>query len=1104
MHVASRPFFALAAAALAVALPLRAQGTPPDLRAEATAGSEAERYLRVLQVAGVAPLYPWSLRAFSPAEVDRLASGPATHPWARRLPPADSARGVRGGLLRPSLRAVYNTAYPLGGNDGAVWAGRGGTLSATAGVALRWGALSVRVEPVAFWTQNRGFALMPNGQPDSARFQDPITPRGIDLPQRFGDGAFWRVDPGQSTARLDVGGFAAGVSTANQQWGPSADLPLILGTNAAGFPHAFLGTSSPWRVGIGRLHGRVVWGSLDQSEYSPIRGHGSRRLMTGVVAVFTPRGLDGLEIGGSRFFHEPWPEGGLELSDLTKPFESLFKTGLPENGESEEDLVSAENQLASAFVRWVLPKAGFEAWAEFAREDHNWDLQDFLLQPDHDAAYALGARKVWRRGASLVSLRGELLDAQPSSLSAVRRQTVFYRHTFELQGHTVGGQVLGSPAAFGGGGSVVALEKYTPRGRWTLDWTRTRVRGLRTTPASPLGSAGVDVVHSLGAEAVLFGGRTDALLGLRGSYELNRNGGDDAFNLDASLGVRIGFAGGGRADAARERAERAAPPSRPVASAPPVPETAPGTAADSLASAPPAAGGRDASAVPAPGGAVRTLATIGSRAEERLRDGQLRGTAGDAGWLLRSPSSLTPWTAGRGAAAVVAPELSLTWSSRIPVVRNDGAMRAGRGVSTLVMAGVALQAGPLRLIVAPEIAWTENRAFDDLLPGEWTEEQRASFRTPWAAGRNSADLPYRFGASSRSKVLPGESSLTLRAGALAVGAATEEQWWGPGVRNAILFTNQAAGVPHLFARTTRPLRTPLGGVEVKWVAGGLQRSEWAPDTAAEWRSLSAAGLVLHPARGLSVGMARAVYADADGPGGALSRAPDAFARWKGAGDTLAAHPFEQMTSLFGRWVFPSQGAEVYAEWARYRFPSLRQLLETPEHTQGYVLGGQWLRGSTASAFRLQAELAFLERSAAFAAHPQGSWYASAAVPGGYTNLGEGVGAPVGPGGSGQWLAGDWLRGAGRVGLFAGRVRWANDAYYDTPGSRISTYRGHDVSVFGGARAAFTLGPMSVDGEYRLDRRMNYLFQNTSTGWEFRDLAVNVVNHSFQLRVSARP
>jgi hypothetical protein len=211
-----------------------------------------------------------------------------------------------------------------------------------------------------------------------------------------------------------------------------------------------------------------------------------------------------------------------------------------------------------------------------------------------------------------------------------------------------------------------------------------------------------------------------------------------------------------------------------------------------------------------------------------------------------------------------------------------------------------------------------------------------------------------------------------------------------------------------------------------------------------------------------------------------------------------------MTSLFGRWVFPAQGAELYAEWARYRFPTLRELLETPEHTQGWVLGGQWLRPSGRGAVRLQAELTFLERSPAYAARPDGSWYASAAVPAGYTHRGEVVGSAVGPGGSGQFVAGDWLRGEGRMGLFAGRVRWANDAFYDTPEHLVSRYRGHDVSVFGGARAAFTLGALSVDGEYRVDRRLNYLFQNTSTSWPTRDQAVNVTNHSFQLRVSARP
>jgi hypothetical protein len=538
MRLRLRPLAALAAA-LAAAMPAAAQAGP-DLRAEATAGSEAERYLRVLQVAGQAPLYPWSLRAFSPRELDRVAPAPAG-PWAARFAP-DSGRGPRVVLLRPTAQAIYNTAFPEGGNDGAVWAGRGATLSATAGAALRWGPLSLRLEPVVFWAQNRRFALMPNGMADSLRFRDPDNPANIDLPQRFGDGAFARLGPGQSTARVDLAGVAVGVSTANMVWGPGEDLPLILGTNAAGFPHVFLGTSTPWNVGIGRVHGRLVWGSLSQSRWSPVPADSGRRLMTGIVGTFTPRGLNGLELGGSRFFHSPWPRGGITFADLRQPLEGIFKAGLSQTGQGPDLRSDNVNQLASAFARWVLPRTGFEAWAEYAREDHNWDLQDFILEPDHSAGYLLGARKVWTRGdGSLVSLRGELVDAEPSNLMSVRFQGQFYHHSNERQGHTENGQLLGSLAAYGGSGSVLALDGYTRRGRWTVDWSRTRLRGLRATPTSAPGTAGVDVVTTFGGEAVVFRGAADAVAGLHGVYELNRNGGRDAFSVNARLGVRIGL-----------------------------------------------------------------------------------------------------------------------------------------------------------------------------------------------------------------------------------------------------------------------------------------------------------------------------------------------------------------------------------------------------------------------------------------------------------------------------------------------------------------------------------------------------------------------------------
>ena len=45
-------------------------------------GSERERYLRVLQTLGMVPLYPWSIRGFSPQELDRLRPTTESHPWA--------------------------------------------------------------------------------------------------------------------------------------------------------------------------------------------------------------------------------------------------------------------------------------------------------------------------------------------------------------------------------------------------------------------------------------------------------------------------------------------------------------------------------------------------------------------------------------------------------------------------------------------------------------------------------------------------------------------------------------------------------------------------------------------------------------------------------------------------------------------------------------------------------------------------------------------------------------------------------------------------------------------------------------------------------------
>ncbi|MGH7529236.1 MAG: capsule assembly Wzi family protein [Gemmatimonadales bacterium] len=508
-----------------------AQSAPRPLWGDVFAGGEMENYLRYLQTLGVVPLYPWGLRAFSAPEIDRLTPVDTTHPWASRLI-TDNRQPITFSWLDPEVTARANTTFPYGFNDGPVWAGRGLTVSARAGFAARYGALSLTLAPVAFAAQNASFSLMPNGASGDLAYGDGVLSGSIDRPQRFGDGRYARLDPGQSTLRVDWRGLAAGVTTANQYWGPASEFPVILGNNAPGFPQVFVGTARPVDLWLLRLHGRIIWARLSQSPYSAETAADGVRYATGLALSLTPRGVSGLEIGFTRFSHQPWPAGGPSLRDWFAMFRG---------GQGDQKNLGDVNQLASVFFRWVLPESGFEVYGEYGRDDYNQNLRDFVLEPDHIGGYTIGFRKVVRRrDARLLAIRGEIQNLQFSHLAQGRGWSPFYTHSGVHQGHTQLGQVLGSEAGPGGGGSIIAVESYSPRGRWTWAWTR-MLRQQRGDPAgaSAPDPVGLDVQHALSVERLAFRGRYDLLARVTAVYEFHRNFGDDAFNLNLIVGARI-------------------------------------------------------------------------------------------------------------------------------------------------------------------------------------------------------------------------------------------------------------------------------------------------------------------------------------------------------------------------------------------------------------------------------------------------------------------------------------------------------------------------------------------------------------------------------------
>jgi hypothetical protein len=510
-------------------------------------GTETESYLRYRDLTDTTSDANWSIRPLSPRQLETIARSLARHPWQARLSHfADSSSGFAFGWLSPNASVRYNSAFPYGSNDGAIWAGRGATIAAQAGLFAKAGPLTLTLLPTVFRAANLAFPLAPSTLPCGCG--DPLLGPVIDKPQRFGTTSYGRLDPGQSSIRLDVFGVAAGFSTANEAWGPSVDYPYVLGNNAPGFPHLFFGSSNPFSIYIGKAHLQVIYGRLDQSSFSPVTGSkfyssqiepGRVRFASGLVATFQPRGFDGLEIGGARFIQSIWPPQGIPRSYISKPLQAFLKVNLP---GIDQQVAGYDNQLASFFARWAFRESGLEVYTEYGREDNSYDLRDFVQEPDHARTYSLGLAKVFgNRSSRFDVLRIELMNFQLSPLATTGRgEGGIYVHGTLRQGQTNRGQLLGA-ADIGAGaaaGSTVRWDHYSTGGRWALFWRR----NLRSETADPsLTTPNVqqisDVLHAFGFERLTFTRYLDVTTSLTFMRDLSRNFYNSQSNLNAAVAI---------------------------------------------------------------------------------------------------------------------------------------------------------------------------------------------------------------------------------------------------------------------------------------------------------------------------------------------------------------------------------------------------------------------------------------------------------------------------------------------------------------------------------------------------------------------------------------
>jgi len=431
-----------------------------------------------------------------------------------------------------------------------------------------------------------------------------------------------------------------------------------------------------------------------------------------------------------------------------------------------------------------------------------------------------------------------------------------------------------------------------------------------------------------------------------------------------------------------------------------------------------------------------------------------------------------------------------TWvNGGYPDDRNNGFVWAGRGVSTAITGGVAAHVGPVSAGFIPGLAWQQNSDFE-IVPR--SSPGFPVYRNPFYSG---IDYPQRMGEESFVEAdWAGQSFLRVDAWGLAAGISHENLLVGPAIRNPIVLSATAPGFTHLFASTSRPLDLWIAELDLELVLGRVEESEHFDSVStndvshlAIWSfSVSPRGL-----DGLEVGVARSYMFRPDDQDALFDFGGLEGFFSLGSDSNL---PGNELAALFGRWVFPEVGAEVYAEWARNdRFSGVTDdFIPEPDHSQAYLFGIQKVTEVGPGAIRVEAELNHLqEKQETRHGRSPPVYYTHERVRQGYTNRGQILGAGIGPGADAQFIGVDWMDWWGYAGVFVERVR-RNDASNAAIAARLDWPYEHDTELTGGVRGLFLWNGLSAAGSLGYSHR-----------WD-RDFLEDASSLRLTLEVSAWP
>jgi hypothetical protein len=382
-------------------------------------------------------------------------------------------------------------------------------------------------------------------------------------------------------------------------------------------------------------------------------------------------------------------------------------------------------------------------------------------------------------------------------------------------------------------------------------------------------------------------------------------------------------------------------------------------------------------------------------------------------------------------------------NSLLPISFNDGNMYPARGWQERYSVGVNLKLLIFDINYQPEKLTVQNLR-QEYYSGN-TGDGNFMFKY-FGMVANNIDNFRQFGYDKIEETTLGQSRVGIKFKYISAGISNENIWWGPGKRNSLVFTNNAAGFKHYYLKTVEPIKTYIGNFELAGVVGKLETTKY---TEIDQELLNACqvckvfkNLDEREIDGITINF-NPKWVPNFYIGYAYSRQFYRNAR-NAIGETLSFFTKDlakqEVGSLFFRFSMPEDYAEFYGEMGLPNEAPWPWKFFKERMRPAFVFGATKLVPLKLfnSYLSLNAEFTQLQlmnpqdifySGYPFAGGKPNSWYLSTIVQQGWSNNGQLIGASIGPGSNNQSISLSWNKGYNKIGIFVERTVFNNDFYY---------------------------------------------------------------------------